>query len=82
MIDRDALVNNIREKDNSNARYEVYKQLCDFAIEQAKASNQAGQDAICNAWLKVTNFCLEELRSEVKLLGELNGKLHSMREGS
>ena len=82
MIDRDALVNSIREKDNSNARYEVYKQLCELAIEQSKASNQAGQGAISDAWLKVTNFCLEELRSEVKLLGELKDKLHSMREGS
>ena len=82
MIDRDALVNIIREKDNSNARYEVYKQLCELAIEQSKASNQAGQGAISDAWLKVTNFCLEELRSEVKLLGELKDKLHSMREGS
>lgn len=82
MIDRDALVNIIREKDNSNARYEVYKQLCELAIEQSKASNQAGQRAICDAWLKVTDFCLEELRSEVKLIGELKDKLHSMREGS
>ena len=82
MIDRDALVNIIQEKSNSNARYEVYKQLCELAIEQAKASNQAGQDAIRDAWLKVTDFCLEELRTEVKLLGELKDKLHSMREGS
>ena len=82
MIDRDALVNITREKDNSNARYEVYKQLCELAIEQSKASNQAGQGAICNAWLKVTNFCLEEMRYEVKLLGELKDKIHKMREGS
>ena len=82
MIDRDALVNIIREKDNSNARYEVYKQLCEFAIEQSKASNRAGQGAICDAWLKVTDFCLEELRTEAKLLGELKDKLLSMREGS
>ena len=82
MIDRDALVNIIREKDNSNARYEVYKQLCEFAIEQSKASNQAGRGAICDAWLKVTDFCLEELRSEVKLLGELKDKIHKIREGS
>ena len=82
MIYRDALVNITREKDNSNARYEVYKQLCELAIEQAKASNQAGKGAICDAWMKVTNFCLEEMRSEVKLLGELNDKLHKMREGS
>ena len=82
MIDRDALVNIIREKDNSNARYEVYKQLCEFAIEQAKASNQAGKGAICDAWMKVTDFCLEEMKTEVKLLRELKGKLHSMREGS
>ena len=39
MINRDALVNIIREKDNANARYEVYKQLCEFAIEQSKSSN-------------------------------------------
>ena len=82
MIDRDALVNIAREKKNSKARYEVYKQLCELAIEQSKASNQAGQVAICNAWLKVTNFCLEEMRSEVKLLGELKDKIHKMREGS
>ena len=82
MIDRDALVNIIREKDNSNARYEVYKQLCELAIEQAKASNRAGKGAICDAWMKVTNFCLEELRSEVKLLGELKDKIHKIREGS
>ena len=82
MINRDALVNIIREKDNSNARYEVYKQLCELAIEQSKASNRAGQGAICDAWMKVTDFCLEKLRSEVKLLGELNDKIHKMREGS
>lgn len=82
MIDRDALVNIIRERDNSNARYEVYKQLCEFAIEQAKASNLAGQYAIRAAWLKVTDFCLEELKTEVKLLRELKDRLHSMREGS
>ena len=57
-------------------------QLCEFTIEQAKVNNQAGQDAICDAWLKVNDFCLEELRTEVKLLGELKDKLHSMREGS
>ena len=82
MIDRDALVNIIREKDNSDARYEVYKQLCELAIEQSKASNQAGKGAICDAWMKVTDFCLEKMKTEVKLLRELNGKLHSMREGS
>ena len=82
MINRDALVNIIRERDNSNARYEVYKQLCEFTIEQSKASNQAGKVAICDAWMKVTDFCLEEMRSEVKLIGELKDKLHSMREGS
>lgn len=82
MIDRDALVNIMREGDNSNARYEVYKQLCEFAIEQSKASNQAGQGAICDAWMKVTDFCLEKLKTEVKLLRELKDKLHSMREGS
>ena len=82
MIDRDALANIIREKDNVFARYEVYKQLCELAIEQSKASNQAGQVAICDAWMKVTDFCLEKLKSEVKLLRELKDKLHSMREGS
>lgn len=82
MIDRDALVNIIREGDNSRARYEVYKQLCELAIEQSKASNQAGQGAICDAWMKVTDFCLEKMRSEVKLVGELKDKLRSMREGS
>ena len=82
MIDRDALANIIREKDNIFARYEVYKQLCELAIEQSKASNQAGQAAICDAWMKVTDFCLEKLKTEVKLLRELKDKLHSMREGS
>ena len=82
MIDRDALVNIIREKNNSTARYEVYNQLCELAIEQSKASNQAGQGAICDAWMKVTDFCLEKMKTEVKLLRELNGKLHKMREGS
>ena len=82
MIDRDALVNIFREKNNSNARYAVYKQLCELAIEQSKASKQAGQGAISDAWMKVTNFCLEKMKTEVKLLRELNDKLHSMREGS
>ena len=82
MINRDALVNIKREKNNSNARYEVYKQLCELAIEQSKVSNQAGQGAICDAWMKVTNFCLEKMKTEVKLLRELHDKLHSMREGS
>ena len=57
------------------AREAVYDQVSDFALKQAKASLDANQLDISDAWTTIATFCMNKISDELKYLQDLRREL-------